>query len=769
MASPLSVSKSGVLNCATPSTDRHLDKFQIQPPTSRMASERVTTDSDLTSPSVPIRGNEEKDNVGRNQENISPSKSRHSRILSGTELSPLKILTAKDDIIDAETYSPRRQASPAKSTRKMFPEKRFPVKINTPSPSSSPVSTPTPVTAPAPVPAVAAAPTPIKTTATAPVEDTQTPRVNPHTITLEQALRQNVGLANAIKIFEDEETMMDDTEDNDADATSMTIDDEHLAEEEPSGPDDTMISTFSTFSAVPNLTMFAKIGHSPTKFANTSATPTAARGRRELSPERTPRPPVMHESGNTTNLLMDFTEQINGFSSRHPEQILSRHQASGRAMRNSIAGTPQRTQSNLLDFDIPPLPTPRSIPTVTPRELESLKSAFLSEISSLKASLSGKEAEALSLKTAVGDAEKRVGECMEQLREIRSEREGLVEERDSWEKRGRDMETVLRKVKDEIVMSQREREELEFKLDESEKRREAAEIMAQEAESKMAGMRAGKATSDAASDPGGNKSPADKKNAGSREVEIAVERVARELHALYKTKHENKVASLKKSYESRWEKKVRELESRIEDLADENERLKLGRDATITRFDPNQSIVDEERKAQAVKDSAQIKQLNAEIEKLEAVVNSVKVDNGELRHLLEKERVEKGELVMLAEEMMSMQSLVQTQDKTAPTATATTPSRPTVTKPRAQSHQAPQTHQTHHSGPESFRNSIGARPSGLRAPGSVKKPMESRIGGIAHDRVKNGGGIPRPGSGLSTRSGIMSSIEKMGNYRGRGE
>ncbi|MCV5163677.1 hypothetical protein OFB65_25305, partial [Escherichia coli] len=75
--------------------------------------------------------------------------------------------------------------------------------------------------------------------------------------------------------------------------------------------------------------------------------------------------------------------------------------------------TPQRPGSNLsniLDFDIPPMPTPRSVPTITPRELETLKSGFLSEISSLKASLSGKEAEVTSLKTAVSDAEKRVGE-----------------------------------------------------------------------------------------------------------------------------------------------------------------------------------------------------------------------------------------------------------------------------------------------------------------------------------------------------------------------
>ncbi|KAI1416077.1 hypothetical protein F5Y13DRAFT_154514 [Hypoxylon sp. FL1857] len=720
MASPLSPSSNATLNSATPATSRRVDKYNIQlHTTTNMTSERVTNDGDMASPQLASRQDGEKDNTSHNQENVSPSKSRHSRILSGTELSPLKILITKDESGDSETRTPRKHPLPAKSPRKVAPEKRFPVRVN-----SSPSPTP----------------------------ETPKPVVQEQNLTIEEALRRNEGLANAIKIFEDEDTITENSADE-GDITSMSIDDQQV-DDEPSGADDTMISTFSTFSAVPNMTMFARLGHSPTKFANTSATPSNLRSRQDLSPLKTPRPPVMHDTGNTTNLLVDFTEQIGGFSSRYAQQTPSRNQVTVNTPRNTVPGTPQRPQSNLLDFDIPPLPTPRSIPTITPRELESLKSGFNSEISSLKASLSGKEAEVSSLKTAVGDAEKRVGECMEQIREMQAMKDALADEKDNWEKRSRDMEAVLRKVKEEIVMGQREREELESKLDESEKRREAAEIMAQEAESKMAGMRAGKATSEAASESGKNKSPekTQGQTAGSREIEIAVERVARDLHALYKSKHETKVAALKKSYESRWEKKVRELESRVDELAEENEKLRLGRDATMTKVDPNQSIVDEERKAQAVKDSAQIKELNAEIEKLEAVVNSVKVDNRELRQLLEKERVEKGELVILAEEMMAMQSFIQKEEAA--------PARPAAPKIPQQT------------APENFRSSIGTRTSGLRAPGSVKKPAESRIGGISHERSKNGGshgGLPRPGSGLSARSGIMSSIEKMGNYRGRGE
>ncbi|KAI0107246.1 hypothetical protein GGR51DRAFT_516819 [Nemania sp. FL0031] len=652
--------------------------------------------------------------VNHDQENVSPSKSRHSRVLSGNGLSPLKIL-ASQDLLGSEPRSPDRTAA-VKSPRKWCPDKRFPVKVNS-------------------------ATSPERNSSASP----ERPAVQHREITLQDAMAENKDLARAIDIFEDEDTMMENAGDEGND-TFMSMgqeqghEDQMENDEEQAGPDDTMISTFSTFSAVPNLTMFASIGHTPTKFANVGATPTT-RSRMDLLSDRTPRATMRRESTN----LLDFTEQIQSFSSRYVEQMSNLRRGSpNKSSGSTITVTPKKRQTNLLDFDIPPLPTPRSIPTITPRELESLKSGFLSEISSLKASLSGKEAEVLSLKTAVADAEKRVGECMEELREVKAVKETLVEQQESWEKRGRDMESVLRKVKEEIVRSQCEREQLESKLEESEKRREAAEIMAQEAESKMAAMRAGKANADAPTDGSGSKSPEKNKMPGSREVEIAVEKVSRELHALYKSKHETKITALKKSYENRWSKKVHELEAKIEELAEDNEKLRVGRDATMTKVDPNQSIIDDERKAQAVKDSTQIRELNAEIQKLGAVVASVKSDNQELRMLLEKERVEKGELVQLAEEMMSMQSICQTE--------APRPAPPAV-KPQ------PATN-------DQFRASVG-RGSGLRAPGSVKKPAESRIGGLGNERKI--GGLPRPGSGTGSRSGIMSSIEKMGNYRGRGE
>ncbi|KAI1122176.1 hypothetical protein F5Y10DRAFT_254638 [Nemania abortiva] len=703
---PLSSADSAALNSAammaapTPTLQRF---FDAQTGDVDRVDSRPSTSTSFDS----LPQSNEGDVTNHDQENVSPSKSRHSRVLSGNGLSPLKIF-ASQDLLGSDPRSPDKAAA-VKSPRKWCPDKRFPVKVNS---------------------------------ATSP----ERPAVQHREITLDDAIAENKDLARAIDIFEDEDTMMDNAHDE-GDDTFMTMGQEphqedQVDDDEQAGPDDTMVSTFSTFSAVPNLTMFASIGHTPTKFANVGATPTA-RSRLDLLSDRTPRPTARRESGNTTNLL-DFTEQIQSFSSRYAEQMSNLRRGSpNKSSASTIAVTPKKRPTNLLDFDIPPLPTPRSIPTITPRELESLKSGFLSEISSLKASLSGKEAEVLSLKTAVADAEKRVGECMEELREVKAVKEALVEQQESWEKRGRDMESVLRKVKEEIVRSQCERDQLESKFEESEKRREAAEIMAQEAESKMAAMRAGKANADAPTDSN-NKSPEKNKTPGSREVEIAVEKVSRELHSLYKSKHESKITALKKSYENRWSKKVHELEAKIEELAEENEKLRVGRDATMTKVDPNQTIIDDERKAQAVKDSTQIKELNAEIQKLGAVVASVKSDNQELRVLLEKERVEKGELVQLAEEMMSMQSFCQTEAPPPP---------PPAAKPQ------PTT-------ADQFRASVG-RGSGLRAPGSVKKPAESRIGGLGNERKL--GGLPRPGSGMGSRSGIMSSIEKMGNYRGRGE
>ncbi|RAL64374.1 hypothetical protein DID88_001850 [Monilinia fructigena] len=556
------------------------------------------------------------DATDQSKENISPVMKRQvlsRNSIDGEHMSPLKILKSQ--------ASPTKSTDGTRSPRKMSTPMRFPVK---PTATHSPLKSPEP---------------PVIVEQEMDLDDPQ--------------LRDNEGLKKAIEILEED----DDDNDNDEEQTI----DETFA----------IHSTFSEFSAVPDMTTFSKLGHSPSRFSTTGA-PTPRQNHRLSTPATTRRQmntsddfsPTPHghrnvkskDDGNTTNLL-DFTAQMNGFSGRGPSPSRHRNSPSKSSTsqdqhwyaQNSSVTPKSHRMSNLLDFDIPPAPTPRSLPSITPREIERLKSDFLSEISNLKATLSGKEAELQFMKTAVGDAEKRVGESLEQLREERNIQDQLAAEKEEWEKRGREMEAVLRNVREEMVQTEQEREELDGRLEESERRREMAEIMAQEAQRNLATMRAGKTTPGATSPSvEALKSPSECQ-CGGRTVELAVEKVSRELHALYKEKHENKVQALKKSYERRWDKKVKELEATVEELAKENEDLKSGRDDRATKAEP---LSQDPEKQMAL--DARTKELEAELEGLGMEIKSVKQDNEDLRHMLDEERVEKTKLVQAVDEMIPM-------------------------------------------------------------------------------------------------------------------
>lgn len=735
MARPLSESSVMALNAKT-SRDDDYEVVGYTTQTNTMANTN-TNDSDgdgsVGPPSSPFIAN-----VGDSAdlENISPNKLTLLRLATTSPverepMSPLRLLKSRASPT-SNSSSPRKASDSLKSPRKMS-DKRFPVKPS--------------ISAPPP------RPPPENEKQVAPVETT---------LSIDDVLRNNEGLTKAIAILEDGDS---ENESLHAEGSHTQMERERADSYDEHSMDDTMVSTFSDFSAIPDMTSFAKLGHTPSRLSALQPTPrrnplnahTPAKARRPMSysPSPTPRAhnyeQYSRDDGNTENLL-DFTEQFNNFSgrSRQSPNKNGRHSPSKHnTMPDMTSGWPstpavnRHTMSNLLDFDIPPAPTPRSMPSITPRELESLKSGFLSEISSLKASLSGKEAEVNSLKTAVGDAEKRVGESMEQVREERDSKEQLAAEKEEWEKRGREMEAVLRNVKEEILHGERERDELEGRLEETERRREAAEVMAQEAESKLAAMRAGKTpVSDSP------KSKSGECSCDGRAVEIAVEKVSRELHTLYKDKHETKVAALKKSYERRWDKKVTELENQVEDLTRENEEIR--RDATMTKVDPKSAtLAAEELEKHAARD-ARVIEMEAELEGLGQVIQSVKHDNSELRQLLEEERVEKNKLVQTVEEMLPV--LASFDEMLAEKMN----NQPTVTSPTAK----------RQSNVENLRGSI-SRASGLRAPS--KPPSsggESRIG-------RGGFGMPAParsGSGLGHRSGgLMAGIERMGSHKGRGE
>ena len=601
----------------------------------------------------------------------------------------------------------------------------------------------------------------------------------------EHALRENEDLTRPVQLVQEIGKSICSETGNE----SMSVDGEARSY---SGADDTCLSTFS---AVPNtdMTIFARIGQSAST-SNTSS-PTKSTRRRQGArmpihsrpttpgtlrqrdydaelPSSSPTPRRKHgkSSDETTELMIDFTEQLNAYAqptrspqrsspsknSRHPD--LTGYPAAHRLRSPTKQGffptspAEGRHLNNLLDFDLPPAPTPRSIPTITARELESLKSSLLSQISSLKATLSGKEAEITSLKGAKNEAEQRIGVSLEQIRDLTDAKEELFAQKIEWDKRDMEMQGVLRKVKEEIICNEKERQEFIAKTKELEKRCEEAETRAAEAESKIAGLEAGssdiaKAAADA--DHGDVSTPGSSSNTA---VQVAVEKVARELHTLYKAKHETKVGALKKSYEARWEKRIKEQQAKIEELGRENDELRVGRDVTMSGVVPGMQapqppaqgqVESEDARIQREAEAQRVQEMSARLDELVSEVTSIKKANSALRADLETSRRENSELVAAVEQMLLLES--------------STASIPAVSEPiPVLPHQLPLATSTSDTA-LGFKSSLGSRASGLKGPGFGTLGGESRLGMMK----RNASGQP----GLGMRSGIMSNIERMGRGR----
>lgn len=559
--------------------------------------------------------------------------------------------------------------------------------------------------------------------------------------------------------------------------------------------DDTHLSTFS---AVPNadMTSFANLRReSPTKAmrdytSNNSAPEPGTPSQTRVSNRRStlidldtpasspsPRRREHRDYGNPSGTLktLDFMDQP-GLSPRPRYSMQNERYSPTRRSPLRIARESVRSpgKASLLDFDLPPAPTPRSIPTVTPRELESLKSNFMSEISSLKATLSGREAEVSSLKHAVADAERRVGEAMEQVRNEAARKDELEIEQAEWQRRGGEMETVLREVKADIVEGEHEKARLVRKVEEVERSKEQLEGRMVELESQLnAARKAVEAkTSSTFSAPmeksmaSGNTKTAEET---AREVQEAVEKVARELHTLYKGKHETKVAALKKSYESRWEKRVRESENKLKGVQEENQRMKEEREKTATTETAasHDEITNLVARAND-KQEAEKRVLEAQIKGLHQEMTILREDRERLQDDLEMERAEKGELVAAVDEWLAVQQPGQQPSEPADPAepaerTERTPSPYDAASPE------PVMEDVRQSVSHSHSTSASSSTSGLRPPSAT-----GSSGGVERERKraipKIGAKTPRGNSGVKSgiavftpgRSGIMGSIERMG-------
>ena len=475
---------------------------------------------------------------------------------------------------------------------------------------------------------------------------------------------------------------------------------------------DETVGDLSTFSAVPNADMarFGNLrGNSPTKTGgpgdwspskqlrssimdtpNTSRRPLQLVSRRSNDSQddfdMTPRRPFSVDS--PTDLL-NFTGQSNvvipppgsaprtarrshsgrgAFPIRVNPSPTHRSQASVDRERSRGPPSPQKQSfvpatpadrrganhlGDLLDIDLEPMATPRSIPSVTPRELETLRSDLQSQISGLSATLSGKEAEVMALKRAITDAEVRCGNSLEELRNERSARESMEQQKIEWERRGREMENVLREVRQEIMIGEREREKLRKQGEDSEKRAEEQEVNILELQTMLESSR--RQNSVGLSKEFGSPTPTGLAAEIDSAVKDATERVARELHTLYKGKHETKVDALKKSYAARWEKQVRELQENLKSAREEVVKLQTERDATMSGVVPGQVQILEGLQRDKEEMQAEKTMLHARIKGLEEESSTMRTQNEDLRLNLDKERAEKGELVAQVDLFLSME------------------------------------------------------------------------------------------------------------------
>ncbi|PSN67528.1 hypothetical protein BS50DRAFT_393757 [Corynespora cassiicola Philippines] len=716
---------------------------------------------------------------------------------SPTKASPSKQTPNEvaDPVVPSST---RKNRSPSKPTRKPSLESPFRLEISDDAVSS-------------------VAPTPSKRpSAPSPQKDTQ--------------LRENEGLTVAMKLMEDTPTESRESvpahQTMDLDDTALDFTDFH-----PEGPEATSLDVddtgFSNFSEMPQLDMtkFAVLRKSPTKTggfefdqatprAKVPATPSTVR-RSARTPSPTPR--QSRKENDTTNLLLDFTAQIEAFSSSRRTSPRGRtsptksttepnllayyqNQRSPGKGAPQVPSTPSQNRQllNLLDFELPPPPTPRSVPTVTIRELESMKSGFQSQISSLTASLSGKEAEVDSLAKAVADAERRVGESQEFLRDERSAREYAEAQMEDWKKKGEEVQKLLQDVQAEMARNDSERDQLLARLAEAEKRAEESEARSSDLETKLIEAESKNTDMTTFINPDEEET---RKIYSEAECQSAiaekVNEVARDLHSAYKAKHEKKIKALKENYQKKADERCKELRLQITRLERQVEEAEKKRDDTFSKFVPEnmdgqcakckeggEAVMptsDPEDLKRLEEQQNEIQSLKAKIAGLQSELSSLRQSNATLQQDLEAERVEKGELVAAAEQMLSlcgekMEEMQQQEDlRKSQMATAPPPSKPV---PAKQSAPPPADHAMRSTGflaggpapsrpgsalggarPGSAmaeRNAGPAKPSGLRAPGGF-----GFSGG-------NGGasGLGRSTSGSKSR--LMSNIERMGGSRGHG-
>ncbi|KAH7400995.1 hypothetical protein DE146DRAFT_755433 [Phaeosphaeria sp. MPI-PUGE-AT-0046c] len=800
-------------------TDDDFDMTFHDPPSSPFVSHLDVDDQENIAPGIaptPSKPGADFDHVPQSAFKVSPEKKLGLKERSSpTKTSPVKNLMA-DFEEAANTHS---------SSMRMSPKKGSPVKQ---APAERPESALSSTSRKSRSPSKSSRTPSTESTQRLPVFETQPPvelqasSARPASSHNEPVLRENEGLTVAMKFMDEThtdsyETLSRQRSYEERDDIDFDIDNTDF---NPDGPeltsadiDDTGFSMFSEMPGI-DMTKFAALRQSPTKDglldtprARTQMTPSTVR-RTDRTPSPTPR--RTYKENDTTNLLLDFTEQIQSFSqsrrtsptrgrasppksSTQPDlrSYYQNQRSPAKGGASYVPSTPSqgRQMLNLLDFELPPPPTPRSLPTVTIREMESVKSQFQSQISSLTASLSGKEAEVESLAKAVADAERRVGESHEMVREERSTREYAEAQMIDWKKKGEEVQNLLQDVQAELARNDTEREQLLQRLAEAEKRADDAENRSSELETKV--IEAESKNVDMTTFVNNDDGEENKKIYSEVECQTAiaekVNEVARDLHTAYKAKHEKKIKALKDNYQKKADERCKELRVQIIRLERQVEEAEKKRDDTFSKVLPGgvPSISTETpstsgSKAEDVQklesQRAEIENLKAKLAGLQSELKSLRASNESLLTDLEAERVEKGELVAAAEQMLSMcgEKMEELQQEDL-RRSQMGPAPPTAPPKK----QAPAEHAMRNTG---FLGGAPAtsRPGSALGGGRPGSAMGDRLGAMGEQRT-GGSGIAKP-SGLrapggfgfqsggpalnrstsGNKSRLLSNIERMG-------
>lgn len=497
-----------------------------------------------------------------------------------------------------------------------------------------------------------------------------------------------------------------------------------------------------------------------------------------------------------------------------------------REHRSSI-GTPNKAEKKshretFLDESLlspPPSTTPGSRPSISRRELDIIKAPLELEISALKESSDLRDTEINSLQERLLDSEKKVAEamrCMQQESELRKDAEGA---RDEWRHRTGRLQKEMDSILLDAFEKDRHEKELMNKVDEVEGVNQKLQEKVSSLERELLMTRESLQSVRTSSKLADNSRSEITQEYVEKQVGEAVTKVAGDLHTVYKEKHESKVAALKKSYAARWDKRIKDIETKLSAALEENTQLRSSHStkpltesrSTNTSVEEGEDKLTQER----AKHFEEKRVLEARVDGLTRELSDVNDHVEALQAELKTERMEKDELVATVEEWLSIpmpgpEGEVRGQESEH-AHTQARPPPPPQPQPELQSELPPRSQQSHQNtlnrtipskrpstsdsqGPEELSST--ARPPSLKKPApshsphffsnpassqSTRKPGSApRLSRVAApNSTHNFSGMsrikaPSPSisnatsapSLLSSRSNIMSSIEEMDQGRG---